>query len=141
MSEAPRLEDDGVTTSRPALACFTCKRRKIRCDRSLPSCSLCIKTLQQCKYPLTPQKPGPKIGAPQRRKRRHLLDGPHTTGRGHHSLRRPSGPTTDAAAASHNNHQAFRKLNQAGALSYLRTYHPRNQLLIQLTDKDQMNIL
>ncbi|XTI90072.1 hypothetical protein V2W45_621667 [Cenococcum geophilum] len=60
MPEAP-LEDDGVATSRPTLACFTCKRRKIRCDRSLPSCSLCVKTLQQCKYPLTPQKPGPKI--------------------------------------------------------------------------------
>lgn len=37
--------------------------------------------------------------------------------------------------------QAFRKLNRAGALSYLRVYRPRNQLLIQLKDKGQMNTL
>jgi hypothetical protein len=53
----------------------------------------------------------------------------------------PSRPSVVSLLKLHQDHQAFRKLNQAGALSYLRTYHPRNQLLIQLTDKGQMNIL
>ncbi|KAF2837734.1 hypothetical protein M501DRAFT_994955 [Patellaria atrata CBS 101060] len=60
---------------RPLLACYTCKRRKIKCDHGRPACSLCVKTEQVCEYPLTSAKPGPKIGAPQKRKQRRLLDG------------------------------------------------------------------
>jgi hypothetical protein len=45
-----------------ALACERCKRRKIKCDKRLPSCGVCFKASNTCSYPLTAQKPGPKSG-------------------------------------------------------------------------------
>ena len=61
-----------VPASRPGLACERCKRRKIRCDRALPACRICVKMTRSCTYPSVSQKPGPKPGAPQRRKLRKL---------------------------------------------------------------------
>ncbi|KAH7357287.1 hypothetical protein BKA65DRAFT_224582 [Rhexocercosporidium sp. MPI-PUGE-AT-0058] len=57
--------------SRPTLACERCKRRKIKCDRSLPKCQTCLKTSRDCSYPLISNKPGPKPGAHQHKKARH----------------------------------------------------------------------
>ncbi|RTE75812.1 hypothetical protein BHE90_009742 [Fusarium euwallaceae] len=45
--------------------------RKIKCDRELPHCRICIDTEQSCSYPSGPMKPGPKIGSLQRPRRRH----------------------------------------------------------------------
>jgi hypothetical protein len=58
--------------NRPGLACERCKRRKIKCDRALPACRTCVKMTRSCIYPSVSQKPGPKPGAPQRRKPRRL---------------------------------------------------------------------
>ncbi|KAK0666799.1 putative fungal-specific transcription factor [Cercophora samala] len=58
------------------LACYACKRRKVKCDRQLPVCSLCQKLSGQCEYPTHAEKPGPKTGKPpcplQGNKRRRL---------------------------------------------------------------------
>lgn len=48
------------------LSCQSCRRRKVRCDKELPSCSLCMKSSQICTYPPGPLKPGPKLGSSQR---------------------------------------------------------------------------
>ena len=48
------------------LSCQSCRRRKVRCDKELPSCSLCVKSSQTCTYPPEPLKPGPKLGSSQR---------------------------------------------------------------------------
>ena len=48
------------------LSCQSCRRRKVRCDKELPSCSLCVKSSQTCTYPPGPLKPGPKLGSSQR---------------------------------------------------------------------------
>lgn len=48
------------------LSCQSCRRRKVRCDKELPSCSLCVKSSQNCTYPAGPLKPGPKLGSSQR---------------------------------------------------------------------------
>lgn len=48
------------------LSCQSCRRRKVRCDKELPSCSLCLKSSQICNYPPGPLKPGPKLGSSQR---------------------------------------------------------------------------
>lgn len=48
------------------LSCQSCRRRKVRCDKELPSCSLCMKSSQTCTYPPGPLKPGPKLGSSQR---------------------------------------------------------------------------
>ncbi|KAF8847735.1 hypothetical protein BDZ45DRAFT_311373 [Acephala macrosclerotiorum] len=58
------------------LACERCKRRKIRCDRALPTCRTCLKTSENCSYPLVSHKPGPKPGAQQRRRRRSTVPAP-----------------------------------------------------------------
>lgn len=59
---------NGTFTQIPTalLSCQSCRRRKVRCDKELPSCSLCIKSSQTCTYPPGPLKPGPKLGSSQR---------------------------------------------------------------------------
>ncbi|KAK3937784.1 putative fungal-specific transcription factor [Diplogelasinospora grovesii] len=70
------LSDSGGTGTANAglsvLACYECKRRKVKCNRALPICSLCQKNDGHCEYPTHPEKPGPKTGIPQRNKRRRL---------------------------------------------------------------------
>lgn len=39
-------------------SCLECRRRKIKCDRSLP-CAYCTRTKLQCKYPSRRQNIGP----------------------------------------------------------------------------------
>ncbi|PTB35000.1 hypothetical protein M441DRAFT_205667 [Trichoderma asperellum CBS 433.97] len=56
-----------------SIACQSCRRRKVKCDRELPSCQVCLGTLQSCQYPARHLKPGPKIGTLQRRKRRERI--------------------------------------------------------------------
>jgi hypothetical protein len=51
---------------------LTVLRRKIKCDRTRPICHPCLKTSKSCEYPTSSQKPGPKPGAPQRRKVRRV---------------------------------------------------------------------
>ncbi|KAL4810590.1 hypothetical protein BDV18DRAFT_155202 [Aspergillus unguis] len=51
------------------LACHSCRKRKVKCDRDLPRCMACGQTGQTCNYPLHPMKPGPKIGSFQRQRK------------------------------------------------------------------------
>ncbi|KAF3762012.1 C6 transcription factor domain protein [Cryphonectria parasitica EP155] len=43
--------------------CQLCVRRKVKCDRTVPTCSSCVKSKQKCVYQAPPK--------PRRRKRRH----------------------------------------------------------------------
>ncbi|KAK3987196.1 putative fungal-specific transcription factor [Cladorrhinum sp. PSN332] len=61
----------GTSSSGEILACYVCKRRKVKCDRKLPICSLCSKLNIQCEYPAYAGRPGPKPGS-QGTKRRRL---------------------------------------------------------------------
>lgn len=36
--------------------CAECKRRKIKCDEAIPSCSLCVKVHKPCVYPIVKRK-------------------------------------------------------------------------------------
>uniref|UniRef100_L2FMC1 C6 transcription factor n=1 Tax=Colletotrichum fructicola (strain Nara gc5) TaxID=1213859 RepID=L2FMC1_COLFN len=47
-----RLERRGHTKSRRG--CFNCKRRRIKCQETRPSCGHCVKTGLKCEYPSTP---------------------------------------------------------------------------------------
>ncbi|CCT69331.1 uncharacterized protein FFUJ_06847 [Fusarium fujikuroi IMI 58289] len=53
------------------VACHSCRKRKVKCDREQPCCHVCIETGQYCEYPERVLKPGPKIGSLQRRGRRY----------------------------------------------------------------------
>ncbi|RAQ58999.1 hypothetical protein COH20_007110 [Aspergillus flavus] len=52
------------------LACQSCRKRKVKCDRTLPRCMVCEQTRQTCNYPLRSMKPGPKIGSSQKKRKR-----------------------------------------------------------------------
>ncbi|KAJ3528397.1 hypothetical protein NM208_g10217 [Fusarium decemcellulare] len=47
----------------PNLACNTCRKRKLRCSREVPSCEQCRKTGYDCVYETKRAKPGMKAGA------------------------------------------------------------------------------
>ncbi|KAG5756132.1 hypothetical protein H9Q70_001216 [Fusarium xylarioides] len=53
------------------VACHSCRKRKVKCDREQPCCQVCIETGQYCEYPERVLKPGPKIGSLQLRGRRY----------------------------------------------------------------------
>jgi hypothetical protein len=57
-----------------------CRRRKIRCDRRLPSCFTCMNTSFACVYPEGPLKPGPKPGSTRRSKKRRIEPQCHSLG-------------------------------------------------------------
>ncbi|RDW68801.1 Zn(II)2Cys6 transcription factor [Aspergillus mulundensis] len=44
-------------------ACNSCRRRKLRCSRELPTCQHCRKTASECHYEAKRAKPGMKAGA------------------------------------------------------------------------------
>lgn len=81
--------NDSVTSTQvptALLSCQSCRRRKVRCHKQLPSCSLCVKISRTCTYPSGPLKPGPKLGSSQRSLKRprcskgeggHQLTGDH----------------------------------------------------------------
>ena len=86
------------------LACHSCKRRKIRCDRQLPECTFCKEKSQKCEYPSEAKKPGPKPGT---RKRASLLsvthdkDGQLST---NSSLPRKAGDNSTAGCTNSDHH-------------------------------------
>ena len=45
---------DGIDLSLPR-SCWTCHKRKVRCDKELP-CSTCVRTGSECSYPELPEK-------------------------------------------------------------------------------------
>ncbi|WYZ37504.1 hypothetical protein EsH8_II_001010 [Colletotrichum jinshuiense] len=51
-AQKQRLERRGHTKSRRG--CFNCKRRRIKCQETRPSCGHCVKTGLKCEYPNTP---------------------------------------------------------------------------------------
>ncbi|EEA22376.1 hypothetical protein TMatcc_008182 [Talaromyces marneffei ATCC 18224] len=50
-------------TSKALHSCFLCRRNKRRCDKSLPSCQLCIRKGWKCSYP---QRRGQRSASPPR---------------------------------------------------------------------------
>ncbi|KAJ5032935.1 uncharacterized protein L3040_009524 [Drepanopeziza brunnea f. sp. 'multigermtubi'] len=63
-SESPQPQPDEssshATGSRPEtarLSCDNCRRRKVKCDRGLPACSLCAKLKHACIYSVARKKP------------------------------------------------------------------------------------
>ncbi|KAI1294028.1 C6 zinc finger protein [Xylaria venustula] len=52
-NQRQRLERRGHTKSRRG--CYNCKRRRIKCQETRPSCGHCVKTGLKCEYPLVPQ--------------------------------------------------------------------------------------
>ncbi|KAI9737258.1 MAG: hypothetical protein M1818_005791 [Claussenomyces sp. TS43310] len=50
------------TAPTPQQSCSFCRRRKIKCDKSLPSCSQCLKSNAQCIYPASQRKGRPRTG-------------------------------------------------------------------------------
>ncbi|KAJ0420815.1 fungal-specific transcription factor domain-containing protein [Aspergillus carlsbadensis] len=61
---------------RADISCHLCRKRKVKCDRTVPQCRVCEQIGQPCTYPPGPLKPGPKLGSLHRKKRvRNRFDG------------------------------------------------------------------
>ncbi|KAK3988135.1 C6 zinc finger protein [Cladorrhinum sp. PSN332] len=56
-----RLERRGHTKSRRG--CFNCKRRRIKCQETKPSCGHCLKTGLECTYPPAPSSYSPPFSS------------------------------------------------------------------------------
>ncbi|EHK47513.1 hypothetical protein TRIATDRAFT_52152 [Trichoderma atroviride IMI 206040] len=39
------------------LACVSCRARKLKCDRTKPACTRCVKVNNECVYPESRRKP------------------------------------------------------------------------------------
>ncbi|KAK4032701.1 putative fungal-specific transcription factor [Parachaetomium inaequale] len=104
-SEAP----SAATPAAVKLACYTCKRRKIKCDRQRPICLFCRKLDVPCEYPTRPEKPGPKTGSLQKAKRRRLnhSSGASSSGHGLASLSAAAGLAASADPARRNSESAL----------------------------------
>lgn len=59
------LRADSAETG-STIACYVCRRRKVKCGKELPFCLTCQKSAQSCVYPEKAQRPGPKIRDAQR---------------------------------------------------------------------------
>ncbi|KAF5853237.1 hypothetical protein GGP41_001806 [Bipolaris sorokiniana] len=72
-SQAAAHEDDGpVSVAGDIPACVSCKQRKLRCSRELPSCTHCLRLSSECVYQ-PKNKPGLKPGAVEALTRRVAL--------------------------------------------------------------------
>ncbi|CAG9951153.1 unnamed protein product [Clonostachys rosea f. rosea IK726] len=76
MTEVPRGRQGHwpASSTHASISCRDCRKRKIKRDRSLPTCFVCLKNGQECSYPVGPLKPGPKIGSSRRRMARRKVD-------------------------------------------------------------------
>jgi hypothetical protein len=72
MADVARSEESQPATA--LLSCHSCRKRKVRCDRIIPSCSMCIKSLHPCTYHPAPLKPGPKPGVSRLSRKRPRAD-------------------------------------------------------------------
>lgn len=65
-------------TNKTKIACHSCRTRKVRCSRDLPSCRDCQTCGQTCTYPSRILRPGPKAGSVHKRRRVSVEAQAHT---------------------------------------------------------------
>ncbi|CAG8108925.1 unnamed protein product [Penicillium salamii] len=71
-----------ITRNRASYSCHTCRRRKVKCDKTHPICGNCAKNNTECIYDVSPQKdedahedyPQPTHGIKRRRKAPRSLE-------------------------------------------------------------------
>lgn len=82
MDDRTIINDIQNGSTQSSLACKLCRRKKLKCDRTVPECRNCLKTSRQCEYPAVAQKPGPRPGTHRRAhypSRARQSDSAHTT--------------------------------------------------------------
>ena len=70
------------------IACYSCRQRKVKCDKALPFCSQCEGIQGACKYPAEVKRPGPKLGSVHKQQRPKPVE--------QHKKRRKRDPTTSS---------------------------------------------
>lgn len=58
----PASAGDSVVPKPKRIACIICRKRKLKCDGSKPSCSTCTRLGHSCAYDEVRKKSGPKRG-------------------------------------------------------------------------------
>ena len=75
MSNGPSAPTRVMTDlNKMKIACQSCRTRKVRCSRDVPSCKDCQICGQSCIYPSKILKPGPKAGSVHKRRRISIQD-------------------------------------------------------------------
>lgn len=54
--------NEATGTYSSTITCTMCRQRKIKCSREVPCCMVCRRSAQQCHYPETAKRPGPRVG-------------------------------------------------------------------------------
>ena len=120
------------------MACYMCRKRKIKCSRELPSCAICERSSQPCSYPSRAGRPGPKIGSTQAPRKRHRpsVEEDDPRGRNKHRLdlqqreqdssdnesTNLSGPLPDTSMSSAS---SYRQIQEMQSLSFI--VHPSHE--------------
>jgi hypothetical protein len=60
-SHAQDVQNDGTAKTK-RIACVLCRKRKLKCDGSRPSCATCKRLSHDCAYDEMRKKSGPKRG-------------------------------------------------------------------------------
>lgn len=69
MSNGPSAAGAMTGTNKTKIACHSCRTRKVKCSRDVPSCADCQTCGQACTYPSRVLRPGPKAGSVHKRRR------------------------------------------------------------------------
>lgn len=61
-TDAPEARKDDAASKQKRIACVLCRKRKLRCDGTRPTCGTCKRLSHQCTYDEVRKKSGPKRG-------------------------------------------------------------------------------
>jgi hypothetical protein len=56
-TDAVTQADASAAQGMEPLACVSCRARKLKCDRTKPACTRCVKVKNECVYPESRRKP------------------------------------------------------------------------------------
>jgi hypothetical protein len=61
-AQSQEAQRDELTSKQKRIACILCRKRKLRCDGTRPSCGTCKRLSHDCAYDEVRKKSGPKRG-------------------------------------------------------------------------------
>jgi hypothetical protein len=61
-ADAPGARRDDAASKQKRIACVLCRKRKLRCDGTRPTCGTCNRLSHDCTYDEVRKKSGPKRG-------------------------------------------------------------------------------
>jgi hypothetical protein len=108
------------------IACHNCRKRKVKCDRELPVCSICSYNNQVCSYPDRVLKPGPKLGSKNARSKRRRSSIDEDTLHGERNSHQPGSGTGPECSPMPGSPTTMNDNREMQSLSFI--IHPSHEL-------------